>query len=82
MKPLPENLEQTLPYKQLHNRHNLLTQLLDRLLRLNTTVGYVSVGSTVAGIGTGLTGTGPGSPATLASVFIYATFYAPSVTVA
>lgn len=45
-------------------------------------VGYVSVGSTVAGVGTGFTGTGPGSPATLASVFIYATFYAPSVTVA
>jgi len=61
----------------MHNRHNRLTQLLDRLA-----VGYVSVGSTVAGVGTGLTGTGPGSPATLASVFIYATFYAPSVTVA
>ena len=45
-------------------------------------VGYVSVGSTVASVGTGSTGIGPGSLATLDFVFIYATFYAPSVTVA
>jgi hypothetical protein len=34
---------------------------------------YVSMRSTIAGVGTGFTDRGPGSPATLGYVFIYAT---------
>jgi hypothetical protein len=34
---------------------------------------YVSIRSTIVGVGTGFTDRGPGSPATLGYVFIYAT---------
>lgn len=34
---------------------------------------HVSMRSTIAGVGTGFTDRGPGSPATLGYVFIYAT---------
>ena len=36
---------------------------------------YVSMRSTIAGVGTGFTDRGLGSPATLGYVFIYATFH-------
>jgi hypothetical protein len=36
---------------------------------------YVSMRSPIAGVGTEVTDRGPGSPATLGYVFIYATIY-------